>query len=104
VLDIAHLLCVCEHASKQAQRADRGYWSSRYAGEAARFIFYVDGGLAAHDSLKEALNVSAGKILKRLFPEQGDNVTGDPPPINFESARLLGQAFATNNEPCLGLL
>jgi hypothetical protein len=71
-------------------RARRGYWSARYAGQAARLGFYVGGGLAAHDGLKEAFYVSTCKILERLIPEQRDDVASDPPSIDFKSARLFG--------------
>ena len=52
---------------------------------------------------RKRFSVSAAEVLERLFPEQGDDMAGDPPSIDFKSARLLGQAFATDNEPGFGV-
>ena len=90
MLDVANFLGVGEHAAEQANGADGGGRAARYASKAAGLGFHGGGSLAAHDGLKEALDVGTGQVLQRPFAEQRHDVAGDPPTIDFERAGLLG--------------
>ena len=88
--------------AEQADRAHRGCTPAGHASKPARLCLHCGSGLAANDRLKEAPDIGGGQVLERLFPEQRDNVAGDPASIDFESAGLFGQALSPDDEPGLG--
>ena len=104
VFDIAHFLRVGEHGCQASPPH-----GSRVAGDArnAARLGPYSSCLAARDGLKEALHSRAGEVSERSFPEEGDDMAGDPAAIDFEGA-LPPQRFKSISRqyllafPCRG--
>ena len=90
MLDVPHFPRVSEHAAEQAYSAHGGCRPAGHARKAMGLRFHRGGSLAARDTIKQSLHVRVGEVPERFFPEEGNDMAGNPPAIDLERAGLLG--------------